>query len=50
MINPLLKVIRVFVTRGVTALPPKRESHPKIEVKVKAGEVWISYLNRRNSG
>jgi hypothetical protein len=50
MVKPLMIVIRAVITLGVTTLPLKRESHPDIEVKVKAGEVLICYLDERNSG
>jgi hypothetical protein len=45
-----MTLIRVFVTRGVTALPLERKSRPEIEVTVKAARVGIGYLDGRRSG
>jgi hypothetical protein len=40
MIRPLIMIIGLTVTQGVTTPPPlKRESCPEIDATVKAGEV-----------
>jgi hypothetical protein len=40
MIRTLIKVIRLAVTRGVIALPLKKESHLEIEVNAKR-QTWF---------
>jgi hypothetical protein len=42
-------MIRRTITWGVTSLPLKMESHPEIEVTVKAVRFGIGYLDGRKS-
>jgi hypothetical protein len=50
MIRPLIMVIRLAITRGVTTLPLKKESRPEIDVNAKGERGLGSYLDGRNSG
>jgi hypothetical protein len=49
MVKPLMTVIRAAVTQGVTALPPLKRNLILRLKKAKGSEVWISYLDGRNS-